>query len=265
MAIRLGVVSYLNTRPLVYALERNLIPHRFDLTYDVPSACARMLTAGEVDLAIVPSIEYARASGYRIVPDVSLAADGPVRSVLILSRRPLDRVRSIALDTSSRTSVALARILMRRRHGFTGPFIDHPPDLDAMLRAADAAVLIGDAALHVERPDLLVCDLGQAWREETGLPFVFAVWAGRPDALGPADAAALIEAKQIGLRHVDEIATNYARNNPRSPSFYAAYLTENMRFGLGEREIAGLRTLYRYAAELGLIEQEPDIRFYKEG
>lgn len=261
--IRLGVVSYLNTRPLVHALEQNLIPHRFELTYDVPSACARMLTAGEVDLAILPSIEYARASGYRIVPRVSLAADGPVRSVLILSRRPLDRVRSVALDTSSRTSVALVRVLMGRLHGFTGEFIDHPPDLDAMLRAADAALLIGDAALHAERPDLCVCDLGELWREATGLPFVFAVWAGRPEALAPEDTAALIEAKRIGLRHVDEIALAYARNNPRSPSFYAAYLTENMRFGLGEREIAGLRTLYRYAAELGLIEKEPEIRFYE--
>ncbi len=263
MPIRLGVVSYLNTRPLVYALERNLIPHRFELIYDVPSACARALAAGEVDLAIVPSIEYARSQNYRIVPDVAIASDGPVRSVLLLSRKPFDQVRSIALDTSSRTSVTLARVLMRR-HGFAGACIDHPPDLDAMLRAADAAVLIGDSALHVERPDLHTLDLGQAWREETGLPFVFAVWAGRPDALTPGDVAALIEAKRIGLRHVDDIAVAYAGGRRNPPSFYAAYLTESIRYGLGSRETEGLRAFYRCAAGLGLVEQEPDLRFYEE-
>lgn len=263
--IRLGVVNYLNTRPLVYALERNLIPHRFELIYDVPSACARMLAAGEVDLAIVPSIEYACSRNYRIVPGVSIASDGPVRSVLLLSRKPFDRVRSIALDTSSRTSVTLARVLMHRLHGFDGKFLDHPPDLDAMLRAADAAVLIGDISLHVERPDLHTWDLGQVWREMTGLPFVFAVWAGRPEALEPGDVTALVEAKRIGLHHVDEIAKIFAEDNPKPPSFYATYLTEYVRYGLGSREIVGLQTFYRYAAELRLIEREPEMRFYEEG
>jgi chorismate dehydratase len=262
MTIRLGVVSYLNTHPLVYALERNLIPHRFELIYDVPSACARLLATGEVDLAIVPSVEYARSRNFRVVPGVAIASDGPVRSVLLLSRRPLDQVRSVALDISSRTSVALARVLMRRLHGFAGEFIDHPPDLDAMLRAADAAVLIGDSALHVDRPDLHVWDLGHAWREMTGLPFVFAVWAGRPEALEPDDVATLIEAKRIGLRHVDDIAADFARGRRNFPSFYASYLTENIHYGLGSREIEGLKTFYRYASEIGLIECEPEIRFY---
>ena len=260
--IRLGVISYLNTRPLVHALERNLLPHRFALVYDVPSVCARRLSSGELDLGIIPSIEYARASGYRIVPQVAIATDGPVKSVLLLARKPLDEVLSVALDTSSRTSVALTRILLHRRHGFAGPYIDHPPDLDAMLRAADAAVLIGDAALHARRPDLYVYDLGQLWREETGLPFVFAFWTGPAD-LSAEDVAALIEAKRIGLSRVDEIAKAFSEGNPEPPIFYAVYLTENVRYDLGEREIEGLRMFYRYARELCLIEREPEIRFYE--
>ena len=262
MSIRLGVVNYLNTKPLVYALERNLIPHRFELIYDVPSACASLLARGELDLAIIPSIEYARSEVYHIVPDVSIACDGPVKSALLISSVNIDQIRSVALDTSSRSSTALSRILMQRVHGFTGEFINHSPDLGAMLKVADGAVLIGDRALDIEQSNLRIWDLGEMWRKNTGLPFVFAIWAGVPGVLTPEDVSALVEAKRIGLGFADEISKTFGEDHRGSAAFYESYLKKHILYELGERETEGLRTFYRHAASLEIIPNEPEIRFY---
>jgi chorismate dehydratase len=183
--VRLGAVSYLNTRPLVYGLENPGTSEArnpgtsLSLRFDVPSVCAALLAAGEIDLGLVPSITY--AAGDRAVPGVSIASEGPVASVALYTRKHVRDVRTLALDTSSRTSVALTRILCARRFEIAPSFVPHAPDLSAMLAACDAALLIGDPALFVDHRALGAekIDLGQTWTDLTGLPFVWAFWVGR--------------------------------------------------------------------------------------
>lgn len=262
-SIRLGVVQYLNTKPLVHAFEAGLVDHPFELIYDVPSECARKLHARETDVAIIPAIEIARApEPYAVVRDVCIGSTGPVNSVfLVLNMDPGD-VTTVALDTSSRSSVALTRVLLEKRFGASPEAIDHPPEIDRMLERADAAVLIGDLALELDRDRYRVIDLGAEWTAWTGLPFVYACWTGRPGALTSSARDLLVQAKNAGLEQVNVIAEAYAEDRPFPPSFYARYLTDAIHFDFGDRELEGMLRFFSYAAELNLIEQVPEIRFY---
>ncbi len=192
--VRLGAVGYLNARPLVYGLERD---PRFDLRYDIPAECARLLHAGAIDIGLIPSIEYLRGDvPYALVPGAAVTSRGPVASVAIYTRRDPHDIRTIAMDSSSRTSVALATVMLRRRFGVTAEAVSMAPDLDAMLASADAALIIGDIALMLDHTGRDTAtqkiDLGELWTAMTGLPFVYAFWAGWPEALTPADAEALL-------------------------------------------------------------------------
>ena len=263
---RLGVVCYLNTRPLVHAFESGKLAHSFDLIYDVPSRCADRLRVRETHVALIPSVELARSpEPYDVVPNVGISSTGPVRSVLLILKRDPDQVRSLALDTSSRTSAALSRIVLEKAYGCRPESFEHPPDPERMLSRADAALLVGDPALHLELDGYRTMDLGEAWADMTGLPFVYACWTGRPGALDPGEASALSEAKEIGVREIPGIAATFAQSHPRPASFYAGYLTRNIRYDLGEGEMEGLQRFYAYAHELGLIERVPDIGFYPSG
>jgi chorismate dehydratase len=258
MRVRLGAVSYLNTRPLVDGLD----PARFDVRFDVPARCAALLHAGEVDAGVIPSIEYARGR-YVVVPGVAIASEGPVASVAVFAAGPLADVRTIALDTSSRTSVALLKVLCQERFGIAPEFVHEGPDLDRMLACSDAALLIGDPALwtdHAAR-GLEKIDLGEEWTAHTGLPFVWAFWAGRPDAIGSREAVALGEARDRGQAAIDRIAREYAPADPGRAALAARYLRENVRFDLGPRHEAALARFYASAARLGLIALAPPLRF----
>ena len=180
--VRLGAVSYLNARPLVHGLADD---PGVSLRFDLPSVCADLLARGEIDLGMVPSITYADRPGDRIVPAVCIGSEGQVASVAVYSRRPLRDVRSIALDSSSRTSAALTRILCARRWHISPTFAPRAPDGESMLAAADAALLIGDPALFLDHRALGAdkTDLGEAWTALTGLPVVWAFWSG--PASGP--------------------------------------------------------------------------------
>src|SRR5262247_4894661 len=161
--LRIGAVGYLNARPLTWALDRE--PDRWRVRYDVPSVCATLLHDGDVDLGLVPSIEYLRSEQYRFVPGVGIGSRGPVASVALFTRRPIEDIRHIALDTSSRTSVTLIRVLCQRRYGITPEFVPHGPDLASMVRDYDAGLLIGDPALEADAAALSVTkiDLGEEW------------------------------------------------------------------------------------------------------
>ena len=261
---RLGVVSYLNTKPLVHAFESGLIHHDFELIYDVPSVCARKLHAGETDLALIPAIEIARSpEPYAVVPGVGITSRGPVRSVFLALNRDPEDVRTLALDTSSRSSVALSRILLEKQFGArVTETIEADPDVDAMLARADAAVVIGDIALELDRAVYRVVDLGEAWTTWTGLPFVYACWTGRAGVIDEAGCSVLREAKDLGLGGIDDISHSYATDHPHGPEFYAAYITEAIHYDLGEPELEGMRRYYAYAEELGLIEKAPEITFF---
>ena len=263
MPTRLGAVTYLNARPLVFGIEAHA--DRFSVRFDIPSQCSRLLHARAVDVGLIPSIEYVHGPEYRIVPEVAVASNGPVASVALFTARPMSSVRTIAADTSSRTSVALLRVLCARRFRIDPEIRPMDPDVTIMLERCDAALVIGDPALFLDHAALGVrkIDLGEEWKALTGLPFVYAFWAGWADALGPEDVAVLREVKRAGAAHPEEVARAYfGAGEDERVAIGTRYLREHVTFDLGEPEQKGLRRFYAYAAELGLAPADTTLRFY---
>ena len=260
--VRIGAVSYLNARPLVVGLEARR--DRFQVRYDLPSTCARLLHAREIDLGLIPSIEYLRGEGYAMVPDCAVVSDGPVESVAIFTKVPISRVRTLALDTSSRTSVALTRVMTAKYFDIGPRFLDEGPALETMVQHADAALLIGDPALFADhqRLGLEKIDLGQAWKDFTGLPFVYACWTGQPAALTTKDVGDLQKARAEGAAAPEDVASGYYRDDPDKAAIGAEYLRTNIRFRMGEREQAGLERFFALAAEVGVVPTAQALRWY---
>ena len=261
MTIRLGAVSYLNTKPLVYGLDSQ--PDLFSVRFDVPAVCATLLHEGGVDVGLIPAIEYFRGD-YVIVPGVAIGSDGPIASVAIFSRMPIQQVRSIALDVGSRTSVALTRVLCAHRWHISPAFVPAEPDVSAMLARADAALIIGDPALAIDAASYGVSkiDLGTEWRELTGLPFVYAMWSGRAGVADAAHVEALNAARDCGTAHLAAIAKEYGQGDPAREAQALSYLSDNLKYQLGPREIAGLRRFHELAAALGIVPAVREPSFY---
>lgn len=258
---RIGAVSYLNTKPLVRGLDER--PDLFTVRFDVPSVCASLLHEGRVDVGLIPAIEYLRGD-YAIVPDIAIGSDGTVESVAVFTTVPIERVRSLALDISSRTSVALTKILCARHWGIAPVFTPAEPDLQAMLARADAALVIGDPALEVDltRFGAVKLDLGEAWLALTGLPFVYAAWVGPAGAVDHEQVVALQAARLRGEREVAEIARETANGDPRAEQQALAYLRDTLRYGLGDRELAGLERFHALAVELELAPATRPLKFF---
>ena len=264
MAIRLGAVTYLNARPLVYGLDRS---ERFAVRFDIPSECARLLHARETDVGLIPSIEYLRGpQPYAIVPGPAVVSRGPVASVAIYTRREPGDIRTIAMDISSRTSVALAMVLLRRRFHVAADAAPMEPDLDAMLTRADAALIIGDAALFLDEAaaGAQKIDLGREWTDLTGLPFVYACWTGWPGALTRADVDVLQRSRDEGVAQSNAVAAAYYPDDTARQAAARRYLRDNIQYFLGREELEGLTTFYRYATELGLADFDGTLRFYDD-
>lgn len=261
MPLLLGAVSYLNTKPLVHGLENET--GLFSLRFDVPAQCAALLHEGRVDLGLIPAIEYLRGD-YRIVPGVAIGSDGPIASVAVFSRVPIGDVKTLALDTSSRTSVALTRILCARRWHIAPTLVPFDPDLDATLSRADAALVIGDPALAIDQRarGLVKTDLGSEWQAMTGLPFVYAMWSGRDGVANAEHVAGLNAARDRGVAAAETIARIAGGGDPRREQQALAYVRDNLKYGLGDRERAGLRRFHELAAEQGLVPGLRDLRFY---
>jgi len=259
-AVRLGAVDYLNARPLVFGLE---LRHGFALQFDPPSRCAALLHEGSIDVGMIPSIEYLRGhEPYCAVPDVAIVSEGAVASVALFSRKPVDDIQSIAADTSSRSSNALLRVLCYETLGIDPVFVPMPPDPVKMLNRCDAALLIGDAALFFdyEAAGLLKVDLGEQWTTMTGLPFVWAFWAGRPGAITREQVTQLQGARDAGVRASDLVAAAYCGSE--RAALGQKYLKENIRYGLGPRELDGLRAYYELALRYELVEMTRAPVFY---
>ena len=260
--VRLGAVSYLNTRPLVEGLAGR---PDVALRFDVPARCADLVEAGEVDLGLVPIIEYARhADDYAVVPDVSIASLAAVDSVALFTRQPIERVRSIALDVSSRTSAGLVRLLCARHFRIRPAFVPAAPDIRAMLASADAALLIGDPALFLDPAavDAEKIDLGLAWRAMTGLPFVWAVWAGRIGAASPEVCRLLYDTRRVGVAAIDTIARRERPADPAAQALIARYLRETITYGLDGPLLAGAQAYFDGLAGEGLIPRAPRLRTF---
>lgn len=262
--IRVGAVEYLNTKPLICDLEK--IAPNIELVLEVPSKLADMLRARELDVALIPVVEYFRAGSYSIVPNLSIASRGPVLSVTLFSKAPWTQIRRVALDEGSRTSAALCQILLRKRHGVQPELIQLPMDRNAEDVDTDAVLLIGDRAMHACLPGFAYAfDLGQEWHDWVGLPFVYAFWAVREGVdLGPVEAA-LHEAKRRGLDRIGPIAHDEAPRLGLDAGFCRRYLQSIIHFDLGPREQAGLHHYYMLACELGLAKRGVNLEFYQEG
>jgi len=253
--VRLGAVEYLNARPLVYGLDRHA--DRFTVRFDVPARCAALLHAKDVDLGIVPSIEFLRGGPYRAVPGVAIASEGPIASVAMFTRKPMAEIRTLALDTSSRTSVALLQVLCARHFKIAPAMRPMMPEPEAMLRECDAALVIGDIALlfDAEAAGAQKIDLGEAWTAYTGLPFVYAYWVGHPGTIGGNDIDLLVQAGRDGAAHPEAVAAAYFAGTPALIERGVRYLRENVKHEFGARQLAGVTRFYREAAELGLVPE----------
>ncbi len=263
--IRIGAVSYLNTRPLVLGLERGLGADRVELSYGHPAELADRMEALELDIGLLPVIELARIRPLELVRGMSISTFGPCRSVLLVANKPIDRVRRVALDIESRTSNALIQILFSDVWRVPAEFAAGPRGLAESLTEFDAAVRIGDKALFDAVPEgLCVYDLGETWTAATGLPFVFAAWAARPGLATPAVCEILQASLRLGASRIDEIACNYEWNGRRDPELCRDYLSRHIRFDLGERELIALRRFLELAEKHRLIDSAPDVELAGE-
>ncbi|MBM4072376.1 MAG: menaquinone biosynthesis protein [Planctomycetes bacterium] len=262
--IRIGAVNYLNAKPLIHELAA-LAPDA-ELILDLPSRLADMLERDELEVGLIPVIEYFRAGTYRIVPDIAIASRGPVLSVTLFSRTPRSNIRRLALDEGSRTSAALSQVLLRTRHGVNPEIVLLPLDQKAEEVDADAVLLIGDRAMHACLPGFAhAYDLGQEWHDWTGLPFVYAVWAVRAGVDLGETVDALAESKRRGIAAVGPIAAREAPALGLDAGFCRRYLNHIIRFDFGPQEQAGLRRFYSLVAELGLARPNVDLELYRGG
>ncbi len=276
--LKISAISYLNTAPLMWDFEHGDAGTNvdFDISYTIPSACAEALRAGTADIGIIPAAAYATVPNLIIIPDVAIAARRAVRSILLVSKDPVvsaskdkwaEHVRTVALDTSSMTSVALAKILFAKWLGGARDYRPMAPNLDAMLSACDAALLIGDPALQVDRTRYFTLDLAKEWVARTGKSFVFAFWAIRKQALAGRNGAAIAEAfknsRDHGLRpkNLEAIAQEWAPRLGLTVEAIRVYLTQNIHYYLDPPCLEGLELYYRLGAEVGALPPAPELRF----
>ena len=262
-AIRVGAVQYLNARPLVHGLEKQT--SLFSIKFDVPSTCARQLREGNVDLGLIPTIEYLRRPDYRIVPEIAVASKGQVASVALFTTRPTQAIRTIAVDSSSKTAFALLRILCAQWFEIEPKFHIMPPELDSMLKRCDAALLIGDRALFTEHEtvvDLDKVDLGEEWTAMCGLPFVWAFWVGRNKMLTSEHLTALTAARDSGVQSLDAIVKAQKLADEDQEDIARAYLEKNVYFSLSNDELSGLKRFYNAALDVGVVTQAGAPLFY---
>ena len=287
--LRISIVEYLNTAPLVWGFAEGPLEGKYELSFTVPSQCAEALRQGNVDVAIIPSIEYQRMENVVVLPGMAVAAKGEVRSILVVSKRPIDMAKRIALDSSSRSSAALVKLLAVGYWGIKPEYVEAAPDPSQMLKEADAALIIGDPALRValkmealaaklpgggsccqgdpeDMPvpgfeTVFVYDVAYQWREMTGKPCVLAIWAGRRDAITPEVVADFQESKRYGMEHIREISEAASVKLDLPAKALERYLVNNIDFDLDAENLEGLRLYYEKSAVAGLIPSNSPIEF----
>jgi chorismate dehydratase len=264
--LRISAISYLNTAPLMWDFEHGGVGESFDITYTIPSACAAALQAGTADIGIIPAAAFTIIPELLVLPEVAIAARRAVRSILLISKRPRAEIRSVALDTSSMTSVALTKVLFARWHESSPAFVPMQPDPEQMLAQHDAGLIIGDPALQIDRSQYLSYDLAEEWIKLTGKPFVFAFWAIRAAAVPNADpglAKLFQSSRDHGLEpeSLTAIARDWAPRLALTEADVRSYLTENIHYSLDPECLAGLRLFYQYAEECGALPKAAALRF----
>jgi chorismate dehydratase len=260
MTIRIGSVPYLNAKPLVDWFHSPECDAEVELTYAVPSQLARMLREDALDVANVSIFEGLQNPDLVLIPDISISACGAVKSVRLFSKVPMERIRSVALDTSSLTSTALTRILLKEVFGLTPCYEHHAPQLNAMLAACDAGLIIGDLKLFDLLPGTTVYDLGQGWYDLTGLPFVYAGWLARADRASSEMADILHHAKSWGTARLETLAAKWSQEMSLPYDRSHDYLCHVMNYDLSPIQLDGLRLFQRKCHKHGLLETLHQIR-----
>jgi chorismate dehydratase len=273
--LKISAISYLNTAPLMWDFEHGEAGRGsgidFDISYTIPSACAEALRSGTADIGIIPAAAYTTVPDLVIIPDVAIAARRTVRSILMVSKSPVGewstKVRTVALDTSSMTSVALAKILFAKWFGGARGYKLMAPDLEAMLSACDVALLIGDPALQVDRTRYFTLDLAEEWVKHTGKSFVFAFWAIRRQAITGRNGAEIAKVFQqsrdhgVSPKNLETIAQTWAPRLGLTIEVVRTYLARNIHYYLDPPCLEGLELYYRLGAELGVLPLAPELRF----
>jgi cyclic dehypoxanthinyl futalosine synthase len=263
--LRLSTISFLNTRPITYGIERGLVgSDRFDLRFDLPSRCAAAVASGEADLGLMPIASYAAsATDLRIVPGIAIASRGPVRTVLLMGEVPREEMTSVVLDEASRTSQLLVQLLLRERG--LAPALEraeHDRVVDC-IGGKRGGLVIGDPCFAAARHFAFVYDLGSEWTERVGLPFVYAGWVGRPDVLAPGDVALLQASLRLGLANLPEIARLWAEQSGEEATLGESYLSDNIHYELGARELCGAAAFLERAHDAGLLPRKPSLRLFE--
>lgn len=261
---RVSAISFLNTAPLMWDFEHTSVGGEYEISYTIPSLCAEALRAGAADIGLIPAVTYLTIPDLTIVPMVAIASLDRVRSILLVSRKPLEEIKTVGADTSSRTSVVLCDLLFRmhfapHRDGSRArQFTRHDPDLDAMLERFDAALLIGDSALRVDAPNYLVFDLAREWHVMTGKPFCFAFWAARRSVATPEMAEYFGRSRDHGLEPaaLDVLAREWAPRVGISEAAVRSYLTENIYYNLDRNVLDGLATFFELGRKEHLLPAE---------
>ena len=264
--MRISAISYLNTAPLMWDFEHGLTGDAFDISYTLPSRCAGELQAGTADIGIIPSAAYTTIPGLSIIPGVAIASKQAVRSILLVSGKQIDDIRTVALDSSSLTSAALTRVLFEKYWGGARQFTSAAPDLDRMIAQNDAALLIGDPALKVDRSLYHTWDLAEEWLRFTGKPFVFAFWAVREEGAKSSnlDLPSIFQkSRDHGLEadNLRQITQTWSRKLNLPVGDLHSYLTESIFYYLDESCLNGLRLFYRYAHECKALPVVPELNF----
>lgn len=264
---RVCAVSYLNTLPLVWGFLHGQQKGLLDLDFRLPAECADLLRTGQAEVGLPPSIELATQPDLVVIPGCSISCRGPVGSILLIAHKPIEELESLAVDTSSRTSVVLAQVILARKYHRSVTIRPYPPRVDEMLDIADAALVIGDPALRFEKPSdnrLWVYDLGAEWYEMTRLPMVFALWAVRRPLADPGLAAIFQASAQYGASHIDEIVAAEAPQRGIPLALARDYLANKIRCDWGEPEVRGLTLFLEYAAQLGLAPRKTSFEMLDE-
>jgi len=269
--LRISAISFLNTAPLMWDFYNQPAPEiadNFNFRYDVPSTCAQALREGNADIGIIPVITTASIPDLAVIPGVCIAALNQVRSILLISKKPIEQIDRVAVDTSSRTSVALTQVLLTKFFGGKRELVPMAPVLEPMLRECDAGLLIGDPALLAKTNGYHSYDLAEIWRERTGKPFVFAVWAVRKAALAEMrpglDVAGIFQrSRDHGLEpaNLERISAQWSERLGLTRESVREYLTRNIHYQLDPACLDGLLLYFHYAAELGLIDRAPQLEF----
>ena len=263
--VKVGAVSFLNTKPLIYPLvEDRQFPgsEAIELSLAVPSRLAVELKAGDLDVGLIPIIEYFRADiEYKIIRGISICSRGPVLSIQLLSRVPIPAIRSVALDTSSRSSRALVQIVLAEKYNLHPEFHSCPPTIDPRGADTDAVLLIGDAALRWLGATDYALDLGAEWTTLTGLPFVYACWVAREDIKLGQVPQTLLNTKKDGIKRIPEIVQIESQRLGFPESLCRDYLTKHIFYELGDSEIAGLKKFYELAVKHNLAQPDVKLRF----